>query len=74
MAKEYRVQDQYRNNELSLQPGGDTIHVIYSDGTKKTYDKIKTVDRYVGRITKDPLVIEVWHESNRLIWKRDATL
>jgi hypothetical protein len=74
MANEYRVGDEYRKNELSLQPGGDSIHVIYSNGTKKTYDKIKTVDRYVERITKDQNVVEVWHESSRLIWKRDETL
>lgn len=57
--KEFKVSDQYRHNELSLIPGGRSVRVVYGDKRVIVYDKIKNVDAYTRRITKDSNVVEV---------------
>lgn len=57
--KEFKVSDPYRHNELSLIPGGRIVRVVYSDKRIIVYDKIKNVDAYIRRITKDSNVVEV---------------
>lgn len=40
------VNDEYRTNSLSLQPGGTTVKVHYENGKSRIYDKIKNVEAY----------------------------
>jgi hypothetical protein len=46
--KHIRVQDEYRTNPLSTQPGGDEVTIYLKDGTVRTYDKIKSPQRYIA--------------------------
>ena len=69
MPKKILINDEFRTNELSLTPGGNVVTVVYENGDRRVYDKIKNVDAYVGRITKDSKIIQVWCETD-LIWKR----
>lgn len=50
MAKQIQVSDAYRTNRLSLEPGGDEVTVVFSNGTRLVYDKIKDPQRYVLNI------------------------
>lgn len=67
--KKILVNDSYRTNGLSLTPGGNVITVVYANGDRRIYDKIKNVEAYVDRITKDITISEVWCE-NVLVWKK----
>lgn len=49
-AKHIRVEDQYRTNPLSHQPGGSEVTVYTRDGLSRTYDKIKNPQSYIGRL------------------------
>jgi len=42
-----RVKDEYRHNELSIQEGGSSLTVYQADGKILTYDKVKSIDRYI---------------------------
>ena len=48
-----RVKDKYRKNPLSLQPGGHEVTVVYEDGFKKVYDKVKYPEAFVRHISSD---------------------
>ena len=50
MAGHIHVKDEFRTNQLSLQPGGYTVTVQYADGTKMSYDKVKDPRRYCQAI------------------------
>lgn len=41
------VGDAYRTNPLSQVDGGVTIEIIFTNGTSKIYDKIKSVKKYI---------------------------
>ena len=59
MNKGYYVSDAYRQNHLSLKPGGYKIEVIYEDHFR-VYDKIKYPQAYVEKIVEwDNNIIEV---------------
>lgn len=47
MAGHIHVKDEFRTNNLSLQPGGFTVTVRYADGSARSYDKVKDPRRYV---------------------------
>lgn len=51
------VEDEYRTNPLSHQPGGCTIKVKYNDGSVRIYDKIKNIDAYTSRLRNIGTVI-----------------
>lgn len=69
----FKVQDQYRTNPLSHQPGGYEVTVVYSDGKAFTYDKVKRPGYYVqsieaqGKYKEHGPVIEVWVDKTR-VW------
>ena len=46
MSKIFRVNDQYRQNELSRTPGGEKVIVHYGDGKLISYDKVKSPEAY----------------------------
>lgn len=69
MPKKILINDSYRTNGLSLTPGGNVVTVVYADGHRRIYDKIKNVEAYASSISKDQLIMEVWCE-NQLVWKR----
>jgi len=46
-----RVQDKYRTNPLSHQPGGHTVHVVFEDGFEQTYDKVKHPQAFIKHIS-----------------------
>jgi hypothetical protein len=45
-----KVEDQYRTNALSLQPGGYTVTVIHQTGKSFIYDKVKKPGAYIKSI------------------------
>jgi hypothetical protein len=46
--KHIKVQDQYRTNSLSHQPGGSEVTIYTRDGLIKTYDKVKSPPKYIS--------------------------
>lgn len=46
------VGDQFRTNELSLQPGGSTVTVVYTDGSNRIYPNVKNPRAYISAISK----------------------
>lgn len=78
-SKHIRVQDEYRTNPLSTQPGGDEVTIYTRDGMIRTYDKIKSPQRYIAGLGfKDDIIrIEIdgeltWtsEESGIKYWER----
>jgi predicted secreted protein len=67
--KKILVNDSHRTNGLSLTPGGSVVTVIYKNGDRRLYDKVKNVEAYVNSIKKDVTIIQVWCEEV-LIWER----
>jgi hypothetical protein len=65
------VKDEFRKNELSLEPGGSVITAILQSGRSLTYDKIKKVDAYCAKLKKDKTVVEIIVD-NKSIWKRNS--
>jgi hypothetical protein len=47
-----RVNDKYRTNPLSHQPGGHEVTVVYSSGKIFEYDKVKKPGFYVKSISE----------------------
>jgi hypothetical protein len=45
-----KVGDEFRTNDLSLIPGGKTVTVIYQNGKKLIYDKVKSPGKYIKSI------------------------
>ena len=64
------VNDAFRKNELSLEPGGVVVTVVMMNGKKYSYDKVKNVDAYSAKMKKDNNVIEIW-VGTELKWKRN---
>jgi hypothetical protein len=64
-----KVEDEFRKNELSVEPGGTEITVVYRTGNTVIYDKVKNINAYCNKIRKDPNAIEIWID-NKLNWKR----
>lgn len=48
---ELRVSDNYRTNNLSLQPGGYEVTVVYQNGKRFVYDKVKKPGQYIKSIS-----------------------
>ena len=49
--EELRVADNFRTNELSLQPGGYEVTVVYQNGKRFVYDKVKKPGMYIKSIS-----------------------
>lgn len=67
--KKILVNDSHRTNGLSLTPGGSVITVVYANGDRRLYDKVKNVESYVKSITKDALIVQVLCEGS-IVWER----
>jgi hypothetical protein len=73
-----KVNDQYRRNPLSLEPGGVDVTVVLRDGFRLIYDKIKNPAKYVGKLHNRESIISieidgqvVWDESDpEKFWDR----
>ena len=52
MNKSIVVKDKYRKNPLSLEPGGSSVTVTFSDGFSQTYDKVKFPNAFVRKINE----------------------
>jgi len=48
--KHIKVADQYRTNPLSHEPGGDEVSVYTKDGMVRTYDKVKSPQKYISNL------------------------
>lgn len=70
--KDLKVQDQHRTNELSFQPGGSEVKIVYDDGKSLIYDKIKNTGAYIRKATKDPSVVKIYVEGD-LKWERNTS-
>jgi len=57
--KHIRVEDQYRTNPLSHEPGGDEVTVYTKDGLIRTYDKIKNPQMYIGSLSFKEEIVRV---------------
>jgi len=70
MAGHIHVKDEFRTNKLSLQPGGYTITVVYSNNSKRSYDKVKDPARYIqSLITRGADILEVLVDGEQFDWK-----
>ena len=56
----YKVQDEYRTNDLSLRPGGVIICVQQLDGRVLEYDKVKNPFGYIRTLRKGGSKIKKW--------------
>jgi len=54
MNKSIVVKDKYRKNPLSLEPGGSSVTVTFSDGFSQTYDKVKNPRAFIAKVSDDP--------------------
>lgn len=68
MPIQIRVEDEYRINQLSLQPGGSTLTMFYGDGSTLSYDKIKNVTAYIRKVKTEGL--EKIEANGEVIWRR----
>lgn len=68
-----RVSDGYRTNGLSLQPGGYEVTVVYENGKRLIYDKVKKPGSYVKSIALKPTangeIVEIL-VNNMIMWQR----
>ena len=46
------VGDEFRTNSLSLIPGGKNVTVVYSNGARLVYDKVKNPGKYIKSISE----------------------
>lgn len=54
------VADQYRTNDLSVIPGGKTVKVIFTNGTRsRSYTNIKNVVSYCSSLMKDKTIAKI---------------
>lgn len=64
------VSDEYRTNAKSFEPGGSVVTAIYSDTSRRVYDKIKIVDRYVERLKQKTEITQVLVDGE-VYWTRN---
>lgn len=50
---ELHVNDNYRTNPLSLQPGGSKVKAIHERGKVFVYDKVKRPGAYIKRMNTE---------------------
>ena len=55
--KEIKVQDEFRTNPLSHQPGGSVVKLFCQDGMVYIYDNIKSPTNFISKVEfKDKIV------------------
>jgi hypothetical protein len=71
-----KVGDEFRTNDLSLIPGGKTVTVIYQNGKKLIYDKIKSPGKYIKSISEkvstDGKIVEIL-VNGKQVWNDSET-
>jgi hypothetical protein len=65
-----KVKDEFRKNELSLEPGGSVVRVLHRNGKEMIYDKVKNPSAYCRRLTSDETVIEITVDGQPF-WNRN---
>jgi hypothetical protein len=63
-----RVGEEWRINSLSVKPGGYVVTIIYKNGFKLEYDKIKSPEAYISKI-KDLSEISEIQVDGKKFWK-----
>jgi hypothetical protein len=58
----FKVGDDYRENPLSVKPGGYTVYVKRTDGKILEYDKIKFPDKFIAKVKKENPDFHAWWE------------
>lgn len=72
-----KISDKFRTNPLSLKPGGYEVTVVYQDGQRYIYDKVKNPGAYVRHIEEKGNnahhgeVIEVLVDS-ATVWNKNS--
>lgn len=65
------VKDKYRTNPLSHQPGGYEVTVVYEEGLRLVYDKVKKPGAYIKNIEDrghdNGRILEIFVDGNR-VW------
>ena len=78
---EIKVQDEFRTNPLSRQPGGSVVKLFCQDGMVYIYDNIKSPTNYISKVEfKDKIVQievdgkQVWASSEPGVkyWERES--
>lgn len=59
----FKVGDKYRTNPLSHQPGGTSVIVLYHNGKKMEYTKVKHPYAFIKTVKKNPDVRDAWVEN-----------
>lgn len=71
-----KVADEFRKNPMSLIDGGYDVTIVWEDGTKYTYDKVKKPSNYVShiakKVSKHGLMVEVLVDGS-IVWKRGSS-
>ena len=57
--KHIRVADEYRTNPLSVEPGGDEVTVYTRDGRIRTYDKVKSPQKYIANLHFEEDIVRI---------------
>lgn len=65
--KGIKVQDQYRRNPLSIEPGGVDVTVVMRDGFRLTYDKVKNPGKYIGKLHNRESIISI-EIDGEVVW------
>jgi hypothetical protein len=72
----HRVGDEFRTNSLSLIPGGKKVTVVYSNGVKLVYDKVKNPGKYIKSISEkdspNGAMMEILVEG-KSVWTNQST-
>lgn len=79
--KEIKVQDMYRTNRLSQQPGGKEVTVTMRDGLRLRYDKVKNPVLYIGKLQNKEDIVQidvdgemVWNEKEDVkFWEQNSS-
>ena len=57
----FKVGDDYRENPMSLKPGGYTVFIKDERGKLLEYDKVKYPQRFIAKAKKEnPGIQKVW--------------
>jgi len=65
----FKVGDEFRTSDKSRMPGGVTVVVVYKDGKKREYDKVKNSGAYIKTVLKNPDVKEAYVKEEGSIKK-----
>ena len=69
----YKVKDEYRKSDLSLQPGGTEVYVVYPSEIR-SYDKVKNPEAFANGVIKkckkegNPLPVRI-EIKDKVLWE-----